>query len=142
MADAEICNAAAIRQAARHVSQMYDEALASAGVGLNQFSILTKLDNAGPSSIGDLAQMLVMDRSTLGHLLRPLETRGLVRLGVAKNDRRSRAVSLTKAGRDTLAQARPLWAVAQNRFERTFGKDASRRLRQSLKRVAMTEFSP
>jgi DNA-binding MarR family transcriptional regulator len=142
MAYTESCNAAAVRQAARHVTQLYDSMLAPAGIGINQYSILNRLDGIGSSSIQDLARQLVMDRSTLGHLLRPLESRGLIRLGVSKDDARSRDVRLTKAGRDTLVAARPLWAVAQRRFEQTFGEATSRRLRKSLRHVATTEFVP
>src|ERR1700722_14985414 len=120
MSEQEVCNAAAVRQAARHVTQLYDAMLAPAGIGINQYSILNKLCVLGPSSIQDLARVLVMDRSTLGHLLRPLETRGLIRLGTSKTDARTRDVRLTKAGRDLLAQSRPLWAEAHRRFETHF----------------------
>jgi hypothetical protein len=80
----EICNCAALRQAARRVTRFYDEALAPTGLGVNQFSILARLSRVGPSTIQDLARLLVMDRSTLGHLLRPLEKRGLVKLDVSE----------------------------------------------------------
>jgi len=142
MNDTDVCNAAAVRQAARHVTQLYDAMLAPAGIGINQYSILNRLHIMGPSSIQDLARRLIMDRSTLGHLLRPLETRGLIRLGTSKTDARTRDVRLTKAGRDTLEQSRPLWADAQRRYEETFGEGPSRRLRKSLRHVATTEFSP
>lgn len=142
MTDTDVCNAAAIRQAARHVTQLYDTMLAPAGIGINQFSILNKLHASGPSSIQDLARRLVMDRSTLGHLLRPLETRGFIALGTSRTDARTRDVRLTKAGRDVLAQARPLWAAAQRRFEQTIGAEPSRRLRKSLRNVATSEFAP
>jgi DNA-binding MarR family transcriptional regulator len=72
----EICNCAALRQAARHVTKLYDDALAPVGLGGNQFSILARLSLGDPRTIQDLARLLVMDRSTLGHLLRPLEKRG------------------------------------------------------------------
>lgn len=140
MIEPEICNAAALRQAARHVSAMYDEALAPAGIGLNQFSILMKLQKTGPISIQGLAGYLVTDRSTLGHLLRPLERRGLVRILVSRDDRRSRELTLTKTGEATLSQCYPLWAAAQRRFEQTIGKEASQRLRKSLKKVAKAQF--
>ena len=81
-----------------------------------------------------------MDRSTLGHLLVRLEKRGLVKLSVSKRDRRSRVVTLTAAGKALLARAGPLWARAQARFERTFGKRSARNLRASLKRLATLDF--
>ena len=121
-------------------AQLYDDALAPAGIGINQFSILATLAGAGPSRIADLAARLVMDRSTLGHLIRPLEERGLVALRVDADDRRARKLSLTRAGRALLAKARPLWAQAQRRFERAFGAGASAELRDVLREVAALEF--
>ena len=136
----EICNCAALRQAARRVTKLYDDALAPAGLGVNQFSILARLSLVGASTIQDLARLLVMDRSTLGHLLRPLEKRGFVKLEVSEQDRRSRVVALTPAGKAVVAKARPRWAAAQRRFESTFGKEAALDLRTVLKQVATADF--
>ena len=136
----EICNCGALRQAARRVTKLYDDALAPIGLGVNQFSILARLSRVGPSTIQDVARLLVMDRSTLGHLLRPLEKRGLVKLDVSEKDRRSRIVALTHAGKATVAKARPRWAAAQRRFENAFGKDAAVELRAVLKEIATAEF--
>ena len=123
----EICNCAALRQAARRVTKLYDDALAPIGLGVNQYSIL--------------ARLLVMDRSTLGHLLRPLEQRGLVTLKVSDRDRRSRSLALTQAGKAVVAEARPRWARAQRRFEGAFGKEAARELRTVLKEIATADFA-
>jgi DNA-binding MarR family transcriptional regulator len=136
----ETCNCAALRQAARRVTKLYDDALAPIGLGANQFSILARLSLVGPTTIQDLARLLVMDRSTLGHLLRPLEKRGLVKLEVSERDRRSRMVTLTQAGRAAAARARPRWAAAQRRFESTFGKEAAFELRTVLKEIATAGF--
>jgi DNA-binding MarR family transcriptional regulator len=103
----EACNCSALRQAARRVTRLYDDALAPTGVGVNQYSILARLSRVGPSTIQDLARLLVMDRSTLGHRLRPLEKRGLVRLDVSEQDGRNRVTALTPAGRAVVAKGRP-----------------------------------
>jgi DNA-binding MarR family transcriptional regulator len=139
-AEHEICNCAALRQAARRVTKLYDDALAPIGLGVNQLSILAQLSLVGRSTIQDLARLLVMDRSTLGHLLRPLEKRGFVTLEVSEQDRRSRVVALTQAGRAAVTKARPRWAVAQRRFESTLGKEAAVELRTVLKEIATAEF--
>jgi DNA-binding MarR family transcriptional regulator len=137
----EICNCAALRQAARRVTKIYDDALAPSGLGVNQFSILARLSLVGPSTIQDLARLLVMDRSTLGHLLRPLEKRGLVTLEISDQDRRSRILAMTQAGEAAVARARQLWAAAQRRFEDTFGKEAAVELRAVLKEIATADFA-
>jgi DNA-binding MarR family transcriptional regulator len=137
---AETCSCSALRQAARHVTKLYDEALASTGLGLNQYSILSKLNRFGPKSLQALATLLVMDRSTLGHLLRPLERRGLVTLGVSETDRRSRVIALTPAGTQLTKEARPLWANAERRFERGFGVEDAISLRTILRQVTAVAF--
>src|SRR5579864_8789081 len=86
----DVCNCLALRQAARHVTQFYDQVLAAAGLRTTQFSILAKLRRLGPLSINALAKELVMDRTTLGRNILPLERDGLIAIVRAKSDRRSK----------------------------------------------------
>ena len=92
------CNCLAVRQAARRVSQFYDSYLAPLGLKTSQYSILAKLMRLGPMSINEIADSMVMDRTTTGRAIRPLERDRLVRIGNAE-DGRKRVVSLTAAGR-------------------------------------------
>ena len=138
----ERCNALALRQATRHVSQFYDRQLAPFGLKGTQFSIVARLSRDGPRSINDLARDLVMDRTTLGRNLRPLERGGLVSLDVDPGDRRSRRLAVTEQGRALFEQARPAWQAAQAQFERSFGRDESAALRALLRNVTRTRFAP
>ena len=70
----EECNCLALRAAARHVTQFYDQVLAASGLRTTQFSILAKLKRKGPQTINALAGDLVMDRTTLGRNVLPSET--------------------------------------------------------------------
>jgi DNA-binding MarR family transcriptional regulator len=136
------CSCIALRQAARHVTRFYDSALTPVGIGLNQYAILATLERLGPIAIQPLAARLVMDRSTLGHLLRPLETRGLVAFAVPPDDKRSRLIALSAAGQRVLAEARPLWFKAEQRFQEVFGAAETQNLRSLLKQAASAEFGP
>lgn len=136
----EVCNCLALRQASRRVTQLYDRELAPAGIMVGQYAILARLGQEGPTSIQELAALLVMDRSTLGHLLRPLESRDLVTLAVAGHDRRSRTVVLTASGKALLAQARVLWSAAQAKFDAAFGREQAARARDLLKRIATMDY--
>src|SRR6266436_4586858 len=93
----EECNCFAVRSAARHVTQFYDQVLAPTGLRTTQFSILTKLMRKGPVTINRLAQDMAMDRTTLGRNILPLEREGLARIEPAPNDRRAKELHLTKA---------------------------------------------
>ena len=128
------CNCLALRQAARHVTQIYDQHLAPAGLRTTQFSVLARLDRLGPVAIHELAASLVMDRTTTGRALRPLEREGLVAIGPGP-DGRTRALSVTPAGKARLAQATPLWREAQRAFEAGYGSAEAADLRAALMRL-------
>jgi DNA-binding MarR family transcriptional regulator len=89
----------------------------------------------------ELAEITVMDRSTLGRNLRPLQREGLIQLTVGKEDRRSRRIALTSKGRVLLKQGRQLWAKAQAAFEATYGAEHAARLRKELLQLAATDFT-
>ena len=126
------CNCQALRQAARRVSALYDAALAPYGLRVSQYAVLGRLQADGPRGIQALADALVMDRTTLGRALRPLERDGLVRLARDPADARQCRLTLTTHGRERLAQARPAWATAQACFEQGFGAGRAARLRADL----------
>ena len=134
------CNCAAIRQAARRVTRLYDQALAPAGLRITQYPILSWLSSVGPLTMNVLAERMVMDRATLGHNLRPLEAQGLVTMRRGE-DRRSRVVALTEAGARRLGEARPAWREAQKTFESAFGVDDAAALRATMVRLARLDFS-
>jgi DNA-binding MarR family transcriptional regulator len=132
------CNCAALRKASRHMTLFYDAALEPSGLRSTQYALLTEIHRRGDAapSIGDLAEALVMDQSTIGQNLRPLQRDGLVTLERDEADRRSRLVKLTQAGRARIADARPLWLAAQEKFESGFGKRAAAELRSLLAAIA------
>jgi len=132
------CNCAALRKASRRMSQFYDSALAPSGLKSTQYAMLSEIERqaGAPPTIRELAEALVMDQSTIGQNLRPLEREGLVALVQDEADRRSRRVTLTKMGRARFAAARPLWRAAQERFESGFGKRAAADLRTVLGTIA------
>ena len=133
------CNCLALRQAARHATQFYDRYLAPTELRTTQFSILAKLKRLGPMTINALASELVMDRTTLGRTMLPLERDGLITVKDATSDRRSKELHLTKAGAGRLRAARKLWSEAQTRFEAVFGAERAFNLRNELHAVASTE---
>ena len=135
----ELCNCLALRQAARHVTQFYDQFLAPAGLRTTQFSILARLRRLGPMTISALAADLVMDRTTLGRNLQPLERAGLVAVVKGRTDRRSREIRLTDAGAERLRTAIEGWVKAQAGFEAVFGEQRSSELRTLLHAVSVSE---
>jgi DNA-binding MarR family transcriptional regulator len=132
------CHCAALRKAARRVTQLYDAALAPTGLTVTQVSTLAVLARPGeqPPTMGQLSEALGMDRSTLGHNLRPLERDRLIKLVADSTDRRSRRVSLTPAGKAKFTEALALWKKAQKQFESAYGSEPAAQLRAILHDLA------
>jgi len=105
----DACLCLHLQRAARVVARTFDEALRPLGITSGQFSLLMSLNRPQPPTIGDVAPLLAMDRTTLTANLKPLERNGLVSIAVDKKDRRSRRLSLTQAGVDLLIAATPIW---------------------------------
>ena len=136
------CNCFAVRSAARHVTQFYDQFLAPTGLRTTQFAILAKLKQKGPLTINALAEELVTDRTTLGRNILPLERDGLIRIGSAASDRRAKELHLTNAGERRFQAARKRWVAAQARFEGAFGTKRAADLRALLRAVVASELAP
>jgi DNA-binding MarR family transcriptional regulator len=132
------CNATALRKAQRRLTQLYDTALEPMGLRSTQLTILVELAGRAeqPPTMAELAAALVMDRSALGHNLRPLQRDGLVALQEGDADRRLRHVVLTSKGRHQSQQALRCWRTAQERFEQVFGRAQAAELRGTLLRIA------
>jgi DNA-binding MarR family transcriptional regulator len=136
---ADACNCLALRQAARHVTQLYDQFLAEAGLRATQFSVLARLRRQGPHSINALAKALVMDRTTLGRNILPLEREGLIAIRRGRADRRSKELALTEAGMERLRRATDGWSRAQEQFETVYGGERAAELRTLLHAVSTSD---
>jgi DNA-binding MarR family transcriptional regulator len=62
-------------------------------------------------------------------------------LKVDAQDRRSRRITLTAAGRKKLAESKALWARAQQRFESAYGAQKAAGLRKLLGEIYADDFS-
>lgn len=135
------CNCHAVRAAARHITQAYDQFLAPSGLRTTQFSILAALKLEGPLTINALATEMAMDRTTLGRNILPLERDGLIRIAPAASDRRAKELHLTKAGEQRFQSARKGWAAAQARFENKYGAKRAAELRGLLRAVVASDLT-
>ena len=132
------CCATAMRKATRRLTQLYDDALEGCGLRSTQFAILAELDFKPGSAptMAELAHLLVLDRSALGHNLQPLLRDGFVALKDSTEDRRRRHVVLTPKGRAKFMVAVKLWNEAEDRFRAVFGAKRAAGLRTTLLEIA------
>ncbi len=107
----------------------------TSGILPTQFTLLVVTRGRGPITISKMAEILVMDRTTLTRNLKPLEREGLLSVAPGKDDQRSREVSLTNKGLKRLEQALPLWQKAQHRIKRALGANRLDRMLDDLMAV-------
>jgi DNA-binding MarR family transcriptional regulator len=126
------CNCFALRQAARYVTQIYERHLGQIGLTAAQFTILAKLARTPQLTMVDLADSMVMERTTLVRALKPLQRDGLVTSEASEHDGRTFLFSLSEAGRRTFDEAAIAWRAAQDEFENKFGRTRAKALRAEL----------
>ena len=132
----DTCLCLHVQRAARALARRFDEALRPVGLTNGQFSLLMSLNRPEPPSIGSVAALLAMDRTTLTAALKPLERRALVRVAPDPADRRSRHLSLTAAGRRLLARAVPIWEATHAAIEALLANRDPDRLRRNLRALS------
>ena len=127
------CLCLAAQRAARTLARRFDEALRPAALTSGQFSLLMSLNQPRPPSIGAVAGLLAMDRTTLTANLKPLERRGLVATAIDPDDRRGRLISLTRTGRTVLRSAVPIWRRTHKEIDRLLSATDGKKLRGGLR---------
>lgn len=120
------------QRAARAVARRFDDALAPLQLTNGQFSLLVSLNRPVPPPLGAVAALLAMDRTTLTANLKPLQRRGLVKVAVDRNDKRSRLLVLTVAGKSLLKKALPVWRKTHGALDRAFSRNQLDQLRAGL----------
>jgi DNA-binding MarR family transcriptional regulator len=116
----DACLCLHVQRAARALARRFDEAFRPLDLTNGQFSLLMSLNRSQPPSIGSVASLLAMDRTTLTAALKPLVRRGLVTISVDKKDRRTRLLTIRPAGRVLLAKGFPIWRETHLKLERDF----------------------
>lgn len=121
-----------VQRAARALARHFDNALRPLRLTNGQFSLLMSLNRPEPPTMGAVASLLAMDRTTLTAALKPLYRRRLIKITTGKLDRRARLLELTPQGKIVLARAVPVWRRTHAEIEARLGSGEPGRLRNSL----------
>ncbi len=116
------------------MSRVYDAALGGAGMTTTQFAVLRTLDGGGAMPLSRLADLLVMDRTSLYRTIAPLARQGWVRIEAAPRGR-TRIATLTTDGAAAMTAAVPAWEGAQGRIVAAFGPANWAALAGSLREI-------
>lgn len=129
------CACGNIRRTARALTRFYDEIMQPAGMSITQFSLLANIARAGSITTSQLAEVLVMDQTTVTRNLKSLESQSWITREVGQ-DQRTRLLRLTEAGQTALEGAMPCWEQAQAQVIERFGQDRLINLLKELSALA------
>jgi DNA-binding MarR family transcriptional regulator len=144
--DALNCTHTSLRRAARQLTQIYDDALAPAGLTSAQALLVAQIEELsarepGGPSLQTLSRRLAIQISALTHALRPLVRDGLVVLETDAADRRVKRAALTETGLRRTHRMYALWNETNRRIEETLGPGAAEQLRLLANTVGSAEFA-
>lgn len=125
-----------VLRAARTLARRFDNALRPLGLTNGQFSLMMSLNRPAAPTIGAVASLLAMDRTTLTAALKPLQRRRLVKITTADQDHRARLLEMTPQGRRLLARAVPVWTSTHAAVEARLGPGEPDRLRKNLRTLS------
>ena len=131
---AQACLCLHVQRAARALARHFDDVFRPLEITSGQYSLLMSLNRTAPT-MGDTAEFLAMDRTTLTAGLKPLERRGLVRVTPDEQDRRVKRLSLTPAGNAVLAKAYALWQEFHGAIEAEMTAPSADAMRKGLIRM-------
>lgn len=144
----DTCLCLHVQRAARVLARRFDEALKPAGLTNGQFSLLMSLNRPNlpgipRATMGSVAELLGMDRTTLTASVKTLARRGLLKIKVDPGDRRGKFMLLTSKGLAALAAATPIWTETHRQVERELHGDPEH-LRNDLNALARADapYSP
>ena len=132
------CASLNFRRTSRMVTRMYDIAMQESGVRSTQFALLVGIAKLQPVTMGALAQVLMLDRSTLTRSLRLLEKERMIEIS-KRAAMRQRFLKLTYSGEKALQRSLPLWRAAHARFVEAVGADYWLKLRNELEIIAKSK---
>ena len=124
-----------LRRAARSVTGVYDDALKPTGLRSSGFTLLATVAESEPISVGDLAEALFLDPTTMTRNLQVLRRHGLLSVSL-RSSVRKRFVTLLPKGRKALARSLPLWRRAQRKFVNKVGQKSWRAWQKELERIS------
>jgi len=129
------CAGLSLRQAARRLTLLHDEALRESGLSLAQVGLMTLIATSADDRMAALATRAGLDPSTLSRNLRGLERDGLIEITTVEKDLRRRAVWLTEEGLRRLQGALPAWREAQARVAELFPAELLQRIAMASEKL-------
>jgi MarR family 2-MHQ and catechol resistance regulon transcriptional repressor len=126
-----------LMKAHRALSRHAMQSIEPSGLGFSDFAVLEVLLNKGPQKVNDIGRRVDLTSGSITTAIDRLEKRGLVVRGLDDEDRRSRIVRLTPAGRARIAEVFAEHAAALEAASKGLTKAERKSLIALLKKLGI-----
>ncbi len=121
---------------ARHMRRRFDQQMAEMGVTRSQWTMIAVVSRNPGSTQRSIADALEMSEASAGRLVDRLCADGLLQRVERDDDRRARAVYLTKRAEPLLAKISDIAKESEVHVFRGFSEDELNQLEQFIERLA------
>lgn len=128
------CACLNVRGASRILTQFYEDKFQDSTLKATQFQVLAGISYAGKITVSQLADLLLMDQTTLTRNFQLLQKQGLAE-SIPGEDQRTRYLIVTEKGEEAIEQAMPFWEQAQDKIIETLGEERYRAFLKELSNV-------
>lgn len=102
-----------LRRVTAYFALRYADVIKDQKITPVQFEILLYVDSRGACNVSDVAEFMVVDKSTSSRVLRGIEDKGLIEMSFDPEDRRCRQITLTPSGQGIVDSSRALWLAVE-----------------------------
>ncbi|WP_321392113.1 MarR family winged helix-turn-helix transcriptional regulator [Emcibacter sp.] len=131
----ETCACLGLRKASRAVTRRFDTLLDPSSLRSTQVVILLELAHNGTMTLSQLADSMVMEKSSMSRMVKTLADRGYVSVQYS-GGKRYASYTLEDAGLDAIRNVVPYWMTAQKEFMDALGDNDWKEIREALLVVA------
>lgn len=109
-----------LRRVVSYLNMLYDEALNDEQLTPVQFEVLLFVDSQEFCSVSDVADFMVVDKSTSSRVLRGMEDKALITVTTDEADRRRKKVGLTPLGKTLMLDSSKKWFETEKAVRQRF----------------------
>lgn len=122
-----------LHRASRVLTTMYNAHLRETNMTMAQFTLLRNIAALSPANVTQIAEAMLMDRTSVTRLIEPLITSGYAKSEPSEDDKRVRWISVTDAGTKALSGSFEAWQAAQQELFDIIGPEQWMAMRRALR---------
>lgn len=111
-----------LRRVTAYLNSRYGDVFTEHDITPVQFEILLFVESNTPCSVSAVAEFMLVDKSTSSRVLKGIQDKGLIDVGLDTADRRRRQVRLTPAGLNAVMLYKTAWLEVERNVKAQYNE--------------------